>query len=184
MKLLIEAVELLRCGEVIAARTDTVYGLLADATIDIAVQKVYELKQRSKTKALIVLVDSMEMAQNLAKFTDEAMNYAKKVWLDEKKPVTLVLEANNVSKIVTGGGSSVAVRLPNNAFCLELVHQLGHPIIAPSANIAVHPTAISANMVEAAFGTKLSLIIDDGICTNPPSTIVNFVNNRKIILRQ
>ncbi len=184
MKYLMEAAELLRRGEVIAARTDTVYGLLADATIDTAVTRVYELKQRLKTKALIVLVDSMEMAQNVAKFTDEAMNYAKKVWLEDKKPVTLVLEANNVSKIVTGGGSSVAVRLPNNVFCLELMRQLDHPIVAPSANISGHPTAISVDMVKVAFGTALSLIIDDGICTNAPSTIVNFINNRKIILRK
>lgn len=184
MKYLIEAVELLKCGEVVSVRTDTVYGLLADATIDTAVQNVYELKQRPKAKALIVLVDSVKMAQDVAKFTNEAMNYAKQMWLEEKKPVTLVLEANNISKIVTGGGSSVAVRLPNNAFCLELIHQLGHPIVAPSANISGYPTAISADMVKSSFGTKLSLIIDAGICTNVPSTIVSFINSRKAVLRK
>lgn len=184
MKYIQEAVTLLRRGKVIAARTDTVYGLLADATIDTAVQMVYKLKQRPRTKALIVLVNSLEMAQNVAKFTEQAKLYAEKTWLGEKKPVTLVLEAKNISKIVTGGGDTVAIRLPNSDFCLELIHRLEHPVVAPSANITGHPTAISADMVKADFGTKLSLIIDRGTCTNSPSSIISFLHGAKVTLRE
>ena len=184
MKYLKEAVALLRHGEVIAAKTDTVYGLLADATIEAAIQKVYELKKRQKNKALIVLVNSLEMAKNIAEFSDEAVQYAHQIWIYEPKPVTLVLKAKNVSKIATGGGDTVALRLPHNEFCLELIHQLGHPIVAPSANISGHPAAISADMVKADFGNNLPLIIDGGLCTNSPSTIISFLDNKPIILRK
>ncbi len=184
MKYLGKSVTLLKRGEVIAVRTDTVYGLLADATIDHAVQKVYELKKRPKDKALIVLINSLEMAKNVANFTDESMQYAHRVWTEEQKPVTLVLMAKNISRVVTGGGDTVALRLPHNTFCLELIRQLDHPIVAPSANISGHPTAISADMVKADFGNNLPLIIDGGLCTNSPSTIISFLDNKPIILRK
>ena len=184
MKKLEEAVALLRQGKVIAARTDTVYGLLADATIETAVQKVYELKKRPQNKALIVLVNSLEMADNIAEFTDEATQFAHQVWLNEKKPVTLVLKAKNISRVVTGGGDTVAIRLPHNEFCLKLICQLGNPIVAPSANISGNPTAISAEMVKADFAAKLPLIIDGGTCSNTPSTIISFLNNKPLILRK
>ncbi|MBQ3944921.1 MAG: threonylcarbamoyl-AMP synthase [Alphaproteobacteria bacterium] len=184
MKYLEEALALLKLGNVIATKTDTVYGLLAGATIDTAVQQVYELKKRPKNKALIVLVNNLEMANNIAEFTDETMQYAHQVWLDDKKPVTLVLKAKNISRIVTGGGDTLALRLPHDEFCLELIHQLGHPVVAPSANIAGHPTAISADMVKNDFDIKLPLIIDRGTCTNTPSTIISLLDNKLVILRQ
>ena len=184
MKNLEEAVALLKQGKVIAARTDTVYGLLADATIETAVQKVYELKKRPQNKALIVLVDSLEMADNIAEFTDEAKQYAHQVWVKEKKPVTLVLKAKNISRVVTGGGDTVALRMPHNEFCLNLIGQLGHPIVAPSANISGHPTAISAEMVKADFEAQLPLILDSGTCSNAPSTIINLLNNKPVVLRK
>lgn len=184
MKYLEKAVSLLRQGEVIAARTDTVYGLLADATIDTAVQRVYELKKRPKNKALIVLINTLEMAKCVAELTDEAIRYAHHVWFEGQKPVTLVLKAKNISMIATGGGDTVALRLPHNEFCLALIRQLEHPIVAPSANISGHPTAISADMVKTDFGAKLQLIIDMGTCANPPSTIISFLDNKPVILRE
>ena len=119
-----------------------------------------------------------------ANFTDESMQYAHRVWTEEQKPVTLVLMAKNISRVVTGGGDTVALRLPHNTFCLELIRQLDHPIVAPSANISGHPTAISADMVKADFGNNLPLIIDGGLCTNSPSTIISFLDNKPIILRK
>ena len=178
-----KALDLLRQGEVIAARTDTVYGLLADATNDSAVRKVFELKQRPFSKALIVLVNSIDMAMEIAEFSKNDEEFAREIWLDKKAPVTLVLKAKNVSKFVTGGGNTVALRLPNNEFCLNLIKNLGNPIVAPSANLSDHPTAISAEMVKKDFGDKIPLIIDEGICKSKPSTIIDFTNEEKEVLR-
>ena len=182
MNYLQKAIDLLRRGEVIAAKTDTVYGLLADATNDSAVRKVFELKQRPFSKALIVLVDSLNMAKEIAEFSEEAEEFAKKIWIVEKKPVTLVLKAKNVSKLVTGGGDTVAMRLPDNEFCLELIKGLGKPVVAPSANISGHPTAISTNMVRDDFKDQI-LIIDGGVCKSHPSTIINLTGKKMEVLR-
>lgn len=178
-----KAIELLKKGEVIAAPTDTVYGLLADATNDVAVKKVFGLKKRPLTKPLIVLVDSIEMANEIATFSEDSEQFAKKVWLIEKRPVTLIFKAKNISKLITGGGNTVAIRLPNKQFCLDLIKGIKKPIVAPSANISNHPTAISAEMVKNDFGDKIPLIIDKGICQTSPSTIIDLTGARPLVIR-
>ncbi len=183
MKYLNEAVSLLKEGEVIAVRTDTVYGLLADATNDNAVRKVFGLKQRPLTKPLIVLVNSIEMANEISQITDEKTKIAQDIWINKRKPVTLIFKERNVSKLVTGGGETVAVRIPNNKFCIRLISALGHPVVAPSANISTHPTAISAEMVKADFGDRVPLVINGGICENIPSTIIDMSGENFSVIR-
>ena len=183
-EMLRQAVVLLRQGEVVAAPTDTVYGLLADATNESAVRKVYELKHRPAGKPLIVLVPSMDVAKGLVEFSAEAEDIAKRFWTREKLPLTIVLKAKRVSKLITAGGDTVALRLPNNALCLELMNALGKPLIAPSANISGNNTAVSLDMVRRDFGDQLPLIIDGGVCQNPPSTIIDLSTWKLKVLRQ
>ena len=183
-EMLRQAVVLLRQGEVVAAPTDTVYGLLADATNESAVRKVYELKHRPAGKPLIVLVPSMDVAKGLVEFSAEAEDIAKRFWTREKLPLTIVLKAKRVSKLITAGGDTVALRLPNNALCLELMNALGKPLIAPSANISGNNTAVSLDMVRRDFGDQLPLIIDGGVCQNQPSTIIDMSTWKLKVLRQ
>lgn len=174
MTYLSQTVDLLLRGEVVAARTDTVYGLLADATNDAAVRKVFELKKRPLSKALILLVDSVDMAKQFGLFSPESELLAEQFWLIEKSAVTLVVPAaGQVSKLVTGGLDSVAIRLPNDGFCLSLINKLGRPVVAPSANVSGQPTAVSCNMVRDYFGDSVPLIIDGGICSVSPSRILD-----------
>ena len=133
-------------------------------------------KNRSDKYALLI-----KGARRVGKSTI-AEEFAKKIWIVEKKPVTLVLKAKNVSKLVTGGGDTVAMRLPDNEFCLELIKGLGKPVVAPSANISGHPTAISANMVRDDFKDQI-LIIDGGVCKSHPSTIINLTGKKMEVLR-
>lgn len=173
MTYLNQAVDLLLRGEVVAARTDTVYGLLADATNDAVVRKVFELKKRPLSKALILLVDSIDMAKQFGLFSPEAERLAAQFWLTEKSAVTLVVPAGNVSNLVTGGLETVAIRLPNDEFCLSLINKLGRPVVAPSANVSGQPTAVSYDMVRDYFGDSIPLIIDGGICSASPSRILD-----------
>ena len=183
MKDLMLAAKLLKCGEIIAAPTDTVYGLLADATNESAIQKIYIAKKRPITKPLIVLVSSIEMAKEFALFDSKSEKIATRFWIDEKKPLTIILKAKNVSKLITAGGDTVALRLPKNDFCLELINGLGKAIVAPSANISGNNTATSYDMVKNDFRDSLPLIIDGGICENLPSTIIDLSSGNLNVIR-
>ena len=176
MNYLEDAIELLRNGEVIASRTDTVYGLLADATNDNAVRKSFILKQRPFSKSLIVLVNSIEMAKEIANMTQKQEEIAKELWIEKRRTVTLIFKLklpSFISRFVFGEKDTIAIRLPRDKFCLDLINGLDHPIIAPSANISDHPTAITAQMVKEDFGDKIPLIIDEGNCTALPSEIID-----------
>lgn len=183
MKDLKLAIKLLKSGEIIAAPTDTVYGLLADATNESAIQKIYTAKKRPLTKPLILLVSNIEMAKTLAEFHPNAEKIARRFWIDKKKPLTIILKAKNISKLITAGGNTVAIRVPNNEFCMNLINAIEKPIVAPSANVSGNNTAVSYDMVKNDFKDSLPLIIDGGVCKNLPSTIVDLSSGILKILR-
>lgn len=166
------ALEVIKDGDVIAAPTDTVYGLLADATNESAIKKVFKLKKRPPAKPLIVLVSSLKMAKTIADFSSKIENDLSFFWLEKKYPITVILKAkDSVSKLITAGGNSIALRLPNYQFCIDLINSLGKPIVAPSANIAGHNTATSYEEVKKDFENAIP-IIKSGKCNKQASTII------------
>ena len=169
-----QAVDLLRDGDVIACKTDTVYGLIADATNEKAINKIYELKKRPKNKQLIVLVNSLDMANDIAVLP--SLSIIKKYWFIEKRPTTIVLPKRNC-------GDTIAIRYPKDNFIIELITLLGRPIVAPSANISGHPTALSYEMVIKEFADRIPLIIDGGICDKSPSRIIDLTTDIPKIIR-
>ena len=167
------AIDTIKKGDIIAAPTDTVYGILADATNEHAIKKVFDLKKRPPTKPLIVLVSNLEMAKTIAVFTPEIQNTLNFLWEKKKYPITVILKAkDNISKLITAGGDSVAIRLPNYQFCINLINSIGKPIVAPSANISEHNTATSYKEVEKDFGNTIP-IIKSGKCNKQASTIID-----------
>lgn len=167
------AIDTIKKGDIIAAPTDTVYGILADATNVLAIKKVFDLKKRPPIKPLIVLVSNLEMAKTIAAFTPEIETTLNFLWEKKKYPITVILKAKDiVSKLITAGGDSVAIRLPNYQFCINLINSLGKPIVAPSANISGHNTATSYQEVEKDFGNTIP-IIKSGKCKRQVSTIIN-----------
>lgn len=186
-KLLKHAIDLIRTGEVIAAPTDTVYGLLGDATNDIAVKKIYMLKNRPLNKQLIVLVSGLDMAQEIADFSPEARDIANFFWINQQKPLTLVLhlkQSNNLSKLITAGYQTIALRRPSNSIALALIKELNLPLVAPSANISSHISATSANMVREEFGQSIKLVLDSPICKyGIESTILDMTKTPYTIVR-
>ncbi|MDR2667236.1 MAG: threonylcarbamoyl-AMP synthase [Holosporales bacterium] len=179
------AVALLKSGEVIAAPTDTVYGLIADATNSSAVAKIYNLKQRPITKPLVILVSNVAMARKFADFSEEHEKMLKDFWTIKRLPLTVVLKAKKNSKLATAGGNTVALRVPNHKLSCELIRYLGGPIVASSANISGIAPATTYKMVKDDFGGKIPLIIDGGTCKNTsPSTILDLSKKKPTILRE
>lgn len=124
-------------NEVILYPTDTVWGIGGDATNAEVVKHIFKLKERDDSKALICLVNSIEMLQRYVKYIPEkAMHY-----IAEQRPTTIIYpEAQGLAVNLIADDGSVALRIPKHDFCLELLTCFGKPIISTSANPSGQPT--------------------------------------------
>lgn len=127
------AAALIRAGKLVAFPTETVYGLGANALDAAAVGRIFEAKGRPKTSPLIVHVDSVDMARELAaEWPQAAETLAHRYW---PGPLTLVVAKRpSIPDIVTAGLGTVGLRMPAHPLALELIRAAGVPIAAPSAN--------------------------------------------------
>ena len=133
-ELLAPAVRALKDGSLVILPTTTYYALSADATNQDAVRRVFSAKKRDAGKPLIVLVDSLGM---MKPFVSEIPDAVKELeWRLGSKGLSYVLRASNrLPAEVTADTGTVAVRVERNEVVLEVLSQLGAPIVAPSANI-------------------------------------------------
>ncbi|MFC2765897.1 MAG: L-threonylcarbamoyladenylate synthase [Prevotella sp.] len=146
------AVEVLRRGGVILYPTDTVWGIGCDATNAEAVAKVYEIKHREDSKALICLVDS---EGRLQRYVRDVPEIAWQLMEMSEKPMTVILDnAINLAPNLIAEDGSIALRITKEAFSKELCYRFQKAIVSTSANISGEPTAqnyrdISPELLEA-----------------------------------
>ena len=179
-----QAVTILKNGGVVAYPTDTVYSLGACMTDINAVDRVFQVKGRSKGKALPVLVaDKAQIKEIVTVFPAAAQRLA-----DEFFPgaLTIILPKTDfVPDVITGGGKTVAFRIPNHPVALALVKGLGRPIVGTSANLSGRPSALTAAEAQAQIGDKIDMVIDGGRCPGGiESTIIDLSGERPVIRRQ
>ena len=147
-----QCLKVLSAGGLILYPTDTVWGIGCDATNADAVKRVYQLKQRDDSKALIVLIDS---ADHLDHYVVDVPMIARELIDVAVKPLTIIYEgAFNLAPNVLGEKDSVGIRIPNDEFCHRLCERYGKPIVSTSANVSGQPTArtfadIDADIVKA-----------------------------------
>jgi L-threonylcarbamoyladenylate synthase len=178
-----QAAELLRSGRLVAFPTETVYGLGANALDAAAVQRIFHAKGRPLTSPLIVHVDSVEMARDLAlHWPDEAEKLARKFW---PGPLTLVVPKQpRVPDLVTAGLPSVGLRMPAHPMALALLKAAGLPVAAPSANRFTQVSPTTAEHVREGLGAAVDLILDGGPCTvGIESTVLSLAGPVPRILR-
>lgn len=136
---IVQCLKTLSAGGLILYPTDTVWGIGCDATNAEAVKRVYQLKQRDDSKALIVLIDS---ADHLDHYVVDVPMIARELIDVAVKPLTIIYEgAYNLAKNVLGDEDSVGIRIPNDEFCHRLCERYGKPIVSTSANVSGKPTA-------------------------------------------
>lgn len=133
------AVEVMRKGGVILYPTDTVWGIGCDATNADAVAKVYAIKHRDDSKALICLVDS---AVRLQRYVRNAPEVAWKVMELATKPTTVIFDnAVNIAPNLIAEDGSIAMRITSEPFSKELCYRFQKPVVSTSANISGEPAA-------------------------------------------
>ena len=155
------AADQIRSGEVLGMPTDTFYGLAADPFNLRAVDRVYDIKTRSRHKPLSLLIASVEQAEEMAKgLTDEFYALARKFW---PGPLTIIVRAGSRLPLkVTANTGNVALRVPNAKIPLAVVTAAAIPITATSANLSGASECTSADQVHDQLHGRINIIVDGG----------------------
>lgn len=165
-------------GGLVAAPTETVYGLAADALNAKACRAIFKAKGRPANDPLIVHVATLAQASEIAELNETALAVAKAFW---PGPLTLVLPKKTcVPAIVTSGLESVAVRMPAHPVFLQLIRLSGCPLAAPSANPFGYVSPTTAEHVRDGLGRRINHILDGGPCLiGVESTILDLRDPRR-----
>ena len=166
------AADFLTRGSVIAIPTDTFYGLAADPFNLAAVDEIYRVKGRPESRALPILVNSIDQALLLARGTSASfIRLAQAFW---PGALTLVLNAaHRIPLKVTAGTGRIALRWPRSEVVRRLIEEFEGPVTGTSANISGFSSCASAKAVMKQLGSRLPLVLDAGETgATLPSTIV------------
>ena len=157
-----KATSLIKKGEVVAFPTETVYGLGAKATSKTAVAKVFTIKKRPRDNPLICHFHSLE--QILEYIVDQPKYFEPLVKHFCPGPVSFLVTIPKTSPLLpaTCGKLSMVCRIPQNSKALELIRQLGFPIVGPSANTSSKMSGVNVEMIQADLGDRIKAILDDG----------------------
>lgn len=187
------AVEALSAGKVIAIPTETVYGLAASALHPQAVERLFEIKGRSKDTPLAYAVKSLDEALDyVPDMSTLARRVARRSW---PGPVTLVLDAKHPDSVIhrldpiiqnaTIPSGTVGLRVPAHETALQIMRLCAGPIVLTSANLSGQPDAIDGQQVIELVGDQIDLILDDGPTNfGKPSSVVKVDEAGISMLRQ
>ncbi len=176
-----KAAEVLSKGGIILYPTDTVWGIGCDATNPRAVSRVYKIKVRMPYKSLIILVLNPEMLkQYVVNVPDIALDIINSIG----EPLTIVYnKGRNVAKYVTAPDGTIAVRIPQNQFCQELLKTFKKPLTSTSANVSGYETPLSYSKISDDIKNSVDYIVEANrnIITRPrPSTVIRVKDNGEI----
>jgi len=182
-----QAIETMRKGGVILYPTDTVWGIGCDATNAEAVKRVYAIKQRDDSKALICLVDSdARMQRYFRNVPDVAWQLIDSLKESDAKPTTLILDgAINLAENLIADDGSVGIRITNEPFSKELCYRFQKAIVSTSANISGEPAAQNYGDIDPRI-----LEAVDYVCwsrrqehkPHTPSSIIKLKENGEVII--
>lgn len=168
-------------GGLVAFPTETFYALGAAATDPVAIRRVFAVKTRTEAKPLLVLVDSIAMAEGLAReVTPRARELMTRLW---PGALTLVLRARaDLPAELTAGTGTIGVRLSPHPVARALVRTLGRPVTAPSANHEGQAPPTTAGDVLRAFDGLVELVLDGGPTAGGlASTVVDVTGEPRIL---
>ncbi len=172
-------------GKVLVCPTDTVYGLISDATNKAAVKKLFQIKKRKMNKPLPIFVKDIKMAKKLAHINKEQEKFLKKVWPGK---VTVVLKRKNHYQLYRINQKTIGLRIPKHKLISWLLKKTNKPLTGTSANISGKPASTKINEVLRQFKNKKyqpDLIINGGkLPKSRPSKVVDLTGKKIKILRK
>lgn len=172
----------LRQGNLVITPTDTVYGILADATIPNIAAKVSAAKHRDRAKPLLLLMSNLDMARAYTKDLNSLEEDLIQNFLPG--PLTILLPRNDqISDQITAGSPLVGVRIPDHAELLGIIREVGHPLVSTSANLAGEPPITNPSQISPALLEHIAYVEDAGTISSTPSTLVKAEGDKLKILR-
>ena len=183
---ILRAVEILRQGGVIVYPTDTVYAFGCDIYQQKAVDKIAQLKGIRTEKADFSFIFSdLSQVSDYAKLFDNSIFKMMKAYLPG--PFTFILHArNNVPKLFQSKKKTIGIRIPDNNIALELVRELGHPMMTTSIHDEDELIEYTTDpeLIYDKYKDKVDAIIHGGYGNNEPSTVVDCTSEEPLIIRQ
>ena len=181
-KALDKAVKVLKNGGVVICPTDTVYGFLADAGNKKAVEKIYKIKKRHKSKPLPVFVKDFKMARGLAEIDESQAKILRKFWHGK---YTFILKRKTNVKLYGVAKNTIALRIPNYPFLNNVLKKIKRPLVQTSVNVSNKPALVNISDIINQFSKQNILIINGGnIKKNKSSKILDLTNGKLKILRK
>lgn len=179
------AVDHLNRGHVILYPTDTIWGIGCDATNSQAVQRIYEIKQRSDRKSMLVLISEPEMLNLYLKRVPER---ALEIIRSTTKPTTIIYPgAIRLASNLLAKDGSIGIRITSDPFCRMLIESTGLPIVSTSANISGNPSPDAFRDIESGILEKVDHVVNwrqDEIAPSGHSTIIRLDDRgRSTIIR-
>lgn len=176
-----------QAGKIVVYPTDTVYGLGCLAIDKEAIDKIFEIKNREKSKSLLILAGSLAILKKYCCLDREQEKYLKKIRAG-KRPISVILKKKkNLPQELTGGGETVAIRwpdLPKGNFLIKILNRVNQPIVSTSLNISGEKILGRVDGLDHYFQkAKPDLVVDAGVVKNKPSRLIDIkdLDNIKIL---
>jgi L-threonylcarbamoyladenylate synthase len=175
------ALPILRKGGIILYPTDTIWGLGCDATNCDAIKRIYRLKNREEKKSLIILVEDLNMLQQYVSAPSPILlSYI----FSATKPTTAIFKnAIHLPEVLVNEDGSIAVRIPKDDFCIQLIHQFKKPLVSTSANISGEPAPQNFMEVSDKIKNGVDYIVQhrqNDLSKSTPSSIIKLNEKNEI----
>lgn len=173
-----KAIKIILQGGVVSFKTDTLYGLSADATCKTAVERISELKDRDNKPMLCLISKHFDITQYVDEITCDAQKLIDCFW---PGPLTIIFKAKSVfCSTVTGGKDTIGLRMPDDKLCLKLLVAVRVPLVSTSVNKSGKQPINDPRLIDQTFNVDLCIDSGEVKCTLP-STIIDCSSETRLL---
>jgi tRNA threonylcarbamoyl adenosine modification protein (Sua5/YciO/YrdC/YwlC family) len=181
-RLIQKAVDILNKGGIVVYPTDTNYGIGCDILNKKAIERIYQLKHRHKSKPFSFICSGLKNISDYAKVSNYAYKTMKRLL---PGPYTFILEGSKlVPKIMLTKRKTAGIRVPDNKICLALVEELKNPIITTSATMPDGSILNDASIIHDVFRNRIDLVIDGELVPGKPSSVISLIRDIPEVIRK
>ncbi len=181
-RLVEKVVATIRSGGIIAYPTDTFYGIGCDITCKKSVEQIYAMKQRRRTKPFSFICCDLKNISQYAKVSNYTYKTMKRLL---PGPYTFILEGSkSLPKTMVSRRKTAGIRVPDHQICLDIVRELGNPIISTTATRPDKTAFDDPSFIHDYYGKQVDIVIDGGPVPSRPSSVIALMNDSPEVIRE